>query len=76
MVDFNNSRFTIVGVMPAGFSFPIQAQPTEAWISTALDNERPNNPGAIMVARGYLGWRAIGRLKPGATVSRRSPKRK
>ena len=66
-VDFNNSRFTIVGVMPAGFSFPIQAQPTEVWMSTALDNERPINPGAIMVARGYLGWRVIGRLKPGAT---------
>ena len=28
--------------MPAGFSFPIQAQPTEVWVSTAVDNERPN----------------------------------
>jgi putative ABC transport system permease protein len=64
-IDLNNSRFTIVGVMPAGFSFPIQAQPTEVWTSTALDNERPVNPGAIMVARGYLGWRVVGRLKPG-----------
>jgi putative ABC transport system permease protein len=66
-VDLNNARFTIVGVMPAGFSFPIQAQPTEVWISTAVDNERPMNEGSIMVARGYLGWRVIGRLKPGAT---------
>ena len=47
-VDLNNSRFTIVGVMPAGFRFPIQPQPTEVWISTALDNERPKGPGAIM----------------------------
>ena len=39
-VELNNSRF-IVGVMPAGFRFPIQPQPTEVWISTALDNERP-----------------------------------
>jgi putative ABC transport system permease protein len=66
-IDLNNSRFTIVGVMPAGFSFPIQAQPTEVWVTTALDNERPVNPGAIMVARGYLGWRVIGRLKTGVT---------
>ena len=66
-IDLNNSRFTIVGVMPAGFSFPIQAQPTEVWVTTALDNERPVNPGAIMVARGYLGWREIGRLKTGVT---------
>ncbi len=67
-VELNNSRFTIVGVMPAGFRFPIQPQPTEVWISTALDNERPTGPGAIMSARGYRGWRAIGRLKAGATV--------
>ncbi len=66
-VDLNNSRFTIVGVMPAGFGFPIQAQPSQVWITTALDNERPKGPGAIMEARGYRGWRAIGRLKPGVT---------
>ena len=46
-VDLNNSRFTIVGVMPAGFRFPIQAQPSQLWITTALDNERPESPGAI-----------------------------
>jgi putative ABC transport system permease protein len=66
-VDLNNSRFTIIGVMPTAFSFPIQSQPTEVWVTTALDNERPVNPGAIMVARGYLGWRVIARLKPGVT---------
>jgi putative ABC transport system permease protein len=66
-VDLNNSRFTIVGIMPAGFRFPIQAQASQLWITTALDNERPENPGAIMVARGYRGWRVIGRLKPGVT---------
>ena len=66
-IDLNNSPFTIIGVMPAGFSFPIQSQPTEIWVSTALDNERPSNPGAIMVARGFRGWRVIGRLKPNAT---------
>jgi hypothetical protein len=27
--DLNDSRFTIVGVMPAGFRFPIQAQPSQ-----------------------------------------------
>ncbi len=68
VVELNDARFTIVGVMPAGFRFPIQPQPTEVWISTALDNERPQGPGAIMLARGYRGWRAIGRLQPGVTV--------
>ena len=67
-VDINNARFTVVGVMPAGFKFPVQPQPTEVWVSTALDNERPIGPGAIMEARGYRGWRAIGRLKPRVTI--------
>lgn len=67
-VDINNARFTVVGVMPAGFKFPVQPQPTEVWVSTALDNERPKGPGAIMEARGYRGWRAIGRLKPRVTI--------
>ena len=66
-VDLNDARFTIVGVMPSGFTFPIQPQATEVWVTAALDNERPVNPGAIMVARGYLGWRVIARLKPGVT---------
>lgn len=66
-VTLNNTSFTIIGVMPAGFSFPIQSQPSDVWVSTALDYERKIGPGAIMVARGYRGWKVIGRLKPEAT---------
>jgi putative ABC transport system permease protein len=66
-IILNNNSFTIIGVMPEGFRFPIQAQPTELWVSTAIDYERSVGPGSIMVERGYLGWRVIGRLKPGVT---------
>ncbi|HSE98806.1 MAG TPA: ABC transporter permease, partial [Blastocatellia bacterium] len=66
-VTLNNKSFTVVGVMPADFRFPIQAQPTEVWVSTAIDYERSIGPGSIMVERGYRGWRVIGRLKPGVT---------
>ena len=65
-VTLNNTSFTVVGVMPAEFMFPIQARPTEVWVSTARDSERTGQ-GSIMVERGYRGWRVIGRLKPGAT---------
>jgi putative ABC transport system permease protein len=68
VVELNDSGFTVVGVMPARFRFPVQAQPSQLWITTALDNERPKGPGAIMVARGYRGWRAVGRLKEGVAV--------
>jgi putative ABC transport system permease protein len=66
-VTLSGSTYTIVGVMPANFSFPVQALPTEVWVSTALDAERTGQ-GAIMVARGYRGWRVVGRLKNGVTV--------
>ncbi len=67
-ISLNNKNFTVVGVMPADFRFPIQAQPTEVWVSTAIDYERSIGPGSIMDARGYRGWRVIGRLKPGVTL--------
>jgi putative ABC transport system permease protein len=67
MINLNGNAYMVVGVMPAKFSFPVQAQPTEVWISPARDAERKGE-GAIMVARGYRGWRAVGRLKDGATV--------
>jgi putative ABC transport system permease protein len=66
-ISLNNKSFTVVGVMPADFRFPIQAQPTEVWVSTAIDYERSIGPGSIMVERGYRGWRVIGRLKAGVS---------
>jgi putative ABC transport system permease protein len=66
-VTLSDNTYTIVGVMPANFSFPVQTQPTEVWVSTALDAEKTGQ-GAPMVARGYRAWRAVGRLKDGATV--------
>lgn len=66
-ITLSGNTYTVVGVMPASFSFPVQTQPTEVWVSTALDAEK-TGPGAPMVARGYRAWRAVGRLKDGATV--------
>lgn len=66
-ISLDNQPYTVVGVMPAAFSFPVQAQPAEVWISPARDAERTGE-GAIMVARGYRGWRVIGRLREGATI--------
>lgn len=68
-IDLDGNPYTVVGVMPAAFSFPVQAQPVEAWISPARDADR-QGPGAIMVARGYRGWRVVGRLKESATLER------
>lgn len=66
-ITLTGDTYTVVGVMPADFSFPVQAQPTEVWVSAARDAERTGQ-GAMMVERGYLGWRTIGRLRDGATI--------
>ena len=68
-ITLDGNAYTVVGVMPQTFSFPVQAQPTDVWISPARDAERQGE-GAIMVSRGYRGWRVVGRLRDGATVER------
>ena len=66
-INLSGNAYTVVGVMPAEFSFPVQAQPAEVWLSPARDAEKKGE-GSIMVARGYRGWRAVGRLKDGVTI--------
>jgi len=63
----NGGSFTVVGVMPAGFQFPIQSEPVELWINFALETE--SSSGESQAAqRGNHYLSAIGRLKPGVTV--------
>ncbi|MGE0128690.1 MAG: ADOP family duplicated permease [Blastocatellales bacterium] len=62
----NGDAYVVVGVMPAQFAFPIEAEPTQIWTSTARDAEKTGE-GSIMVARGYRGWRVVTRLKDGVS---------
>ena len=56
--------FSIVGVLPAGFRFPIQGQPTDIYVSIAIDGlpaagQRPNTE-----QRDNRQLRVVGRLGP------------
>ncbi|MCG3163964.1 MAG: hypothetical protein JMDDDDMK_05423 [Acidobacteria bacterium] len=64
----DGDAYVVVGVMPARFAFPIEAQPTLIWTSTARDAERAGQ-GSIMESRGYRAWRIIARLKPGVSLA-------
>jgi predicted permease len=57
-LEINDSRRTIIGVMPATFHFPIRA---ELWLPLQMD------PAESARTDYYL--RGIGRLKPGVSVS-------
>ncbi|MFB3776189.1 MAG: ABC transporter permease [Bryobacteraceae bacterium] len=59
-LELNARKHTIIGVMPAGFNFPFQAQ---LW--TPLDMS-----GRGLGQRGSHSFNAIGRLKPGVTVQK------
>ncbi len=63
-ITLNGISYTVVGVMPAGFEFPIQNDPVELWTTIAGDasGETP-----ITAQRGAHFLQVIGRLKPGVT---------
>ena len=58
--------YTIVGVMPQGFRFPVTGEAAELWISMGIEGE-----GRVprFVQRGNHWIDVIGRLKPGVTLA-------
>jgi putative ABC transport system permease protein len=57
-------NYTIVGVMPDAFQFPIQNDPVELWTTVAIDREGED---PVTEERGAHYINVIGRLKPGIT---------
>ena len=55
--------YTVAGVMPKGFEFPLENPGPALWISIANDVE-----GKKTSQRGFDVLQVIGRLKPGASV--------
>ena len=65
-IQLSGETFTVIGVMPAGFRFPITAPKTGVWTTLAV-NDTPT--GDAMTNRGMHWLNAMGRLKPGVTVA-------
>jgi putative ABC transport system permease protein len=64
----NGGSFTVIGVMPAGFQFPIQAEPVDLWTTIAVYAQ--TRSGAPMTAqRGVRFLNVIARLKPDVTIA-------
>jgi putative ABC transport system permease protein len=63
-VELDGKPFTIVGVMPRAFQFPIQNEPIELWTTVALDREGAE---PITDERGAHYMTVIGRLKAGVS---------
>ncbi len=65
-VGINGRSYSVAGVMPAGFNFPLGDDTVEMWINAAVDHE---GPAPLTQQRGNHAIEAIGRLKPGASLA-------
>jgi putative ABC transport system permease protein len=65
-ITLDGRSLTVVGVAPAGFQFPIGAEPADLWTTIAHDAAGAN-PMTAQRGLGYL--RVIGRLKPGVSIT-------
>lgn len=69
-ITLDTQSYTVIGVMPAGFAFPIQSPPPQLWTTLAHDAETANPKGTPLTAqRGLTFLRVVARLKDGVTIS-------
>jgi predicted permease len=64
-IRLDDHSYTVAGVMPKGFQFPLEKPAPALWLSLADDAEGPN---PRTEQRGFDSLSVFGRLKPGATV--------
>lgn len=62
-IPLNGTPYEVVGIMPAGFSFP---GGSDIWIPMSI----PTTPATFQPFRGYLPSTVIARLAPGVSVDR------
>lgn len=69
-VTIDGAPFTVVGVMPAGFQFPVQDEAIDLWTTVAVDADPARYEGTIPTSRGYPRYDgALARLRPGAALA-------
>jgi len=67
-ITMSGNLYTIVGVMPASFRFPINQPKNSFWTTIAADND-PSDPRPVFTNRGTHFLTVIDRLKTGVTVA-------
>jgi predicted permease len=73
-ITIYKESYTVVGVMPAGFAFPLDAEPPKLWRTLAIDSETKdpkNSPAATSPEqRGAHFLQVVARLKPDVSTER------
>jgi putative ABC transport system permease protein len=71
-LTLDRQSFTIIGVMPAGFQYPIETEPTDIYVTTAVDNVPLGGRPPTTEQRDNRLLRCVGRLRPNIGVERSS----
>ena len=68
-VNLNGRAYNVVGVMPAGFQFPISSDARDLWVTLAA-RQQVDMPGDTPATsqRGYHSFGAVARLRDGITL--------
>lgn len=68
-ISLDKQSYTVIGVMPAGFAFPLDDQPPALWRTFAADGETTDpKDHPVMGQRGAHFLTAVARLKPGVSI--------
>jgi putative ABC transport system permease protein len=67
-VELDRRQYTIIGVLPQGFQFPIQADPLEFYVTIAGDATVTDGSQPQTQQRGSHSMEGIARLKPGVSI--------
>jgi hypothetical protein len=68
-IELDRRQYTVIGVLPAKFQFPIQADPIEFYVTIAEDAANPDGSKPQTEQRGNHSLESIGRLKLGVTMA-------
>ncbi len=71
-LTLDRQSFTIIGVMPAGFHYPIETEPTDVFVTTAVDTVPLGGRPPITEQRDNRFLRCVGRLRPNITIEHAS----
>ena len=67
-IRIDDKSYTVIGVMPQDFEFPIQTPAPQLWTSLADDAYDPTGDKPITAQRGAHMLTLVGRLRPGVSI--------
>jgi putative ABC transport system permease protein len=68
-ITLNSRAYTVVGVMPSDFKFPLQRKPVSLWTSFSALQVSDDTSPPLTKQRGAHFFRVIARLKPGVSIA-------